>query len=496
MQLDLEVGNRSNLMLLASAATWKRLVLPRYQPARSFLQTKRLSPRQSVASVRASRSESDIQTGNLQTAPATPAADAEPPSSQPGRLFSNIDPSELTHRPGTVFASATLVAGTTVGAGILALPYSTQEAGFTASSAALTFAAVYNILTGLLIAEVSVNTMCQLGRGSTSIKTMAERTLGKAGANVTSASYIFLHYAMLSAYTARGGEIVGDWTHLPKAAMSIVFVGSLGLLCYKASPKLLDNFNSTLVIAILVCFGALLVSAGGNIEPTALSKANWSALPDTVPTLSLVCVYQNVVPVIASNLEGDIQKVRVAVCTGIAIPWVMFLAWDAAILGNLGNPHLQELMRSSGATDPLDLLTKSDPVVGPLIQFFSFAALTTSLIGFTLGLVDFVGDLLPIPSEKSRLYSYMASLLPPVFFGIAFPGAFFAALDVAGTYGVLLLFGVIPAAMAWSERYGETTLSRERVVGGGAPALLGIGGFAALVIGKELTQTVLNALPH
>ena len=47
----------------------------------------------------------------------------------------------------------------------------------------------------------------------------------------------------------------------------------------------------------------LLVSAGGNIEPTALSKANWSVLPETVPTLSLVCVYQNVVPVVASNLE-------------------------------------------------------------------------------------------------------------------------------------------------------------------------------------------------
>lgn len=54
---------------------------------------------------------------------------------------------------------------------------------------------------------------------------------------------------------ARGGEIVGDWTHQPNAAMSVAFVGSLGLLCYKASPRLLDNFNSTLVIAILVCFG-------------------------------------------------------------------------------------------------------------------------------------------------------------------------------------------------------------------------------------------------
>lgn len=47
----------------------------------------------------------------------------------------------------------------------------------------------------------------------------------------------------------------------------------------------------------------LLVSAGGNIEPAALTKANWAALPDAIPTLSLVCVYQNVVPVIASNLE-------------------------------------------------------------------------------------------------------------------------------------------------------------------------------------------------
>ncbi len=50
--------------------------------------------------------------------------------------------------------------------------------------------------------------------------------------------------------------------------------------------------------------------------------------------------------------------------------------------------------------------------------------------------------------------------------------------------------------MAWSERYNDTTLSRIRVVGGGAPALLGVGGFAALIIGKELTQSVLGALPH
>ncbi|KAK9868721.1 hypothetical protein WJX84_001096 [Apatococcus fuscideae] len=444
-----------------------------------------------------SEPETQTQSGSSQVPSAT-SLTTEISYSQEDKLFSTIDASAagLIHKPGTVFASATLVAGTTVGAGILALPYSTQDAGFTASAAALTFAAFYNIITGLLIAEVSVNTMCQLGRGSTSIKTMAERTLGKAGAKITSASYIFLHYAMLSAYVTRSGEIIGDWTHLSHPVMSIAFVGGLGALCFKAPSKLLDDFNSTLVIAILVTFGGLLVAAGGNIEPSALGKADWSALPETVPTLSLVCVYQNVVPVIASSLEGDIKKVRIAVCAGIAVPLVMFIAWDATILGNLGNPHLQEVMRTTGAKDPLDLLSKNDPVVGPLIQFFSLAALTTSLIGFTLGLVDFVGDSLPLPPKHSRLLSYLAALLPPAFFGVAFPDAFFSALDVAGTYGVLLLFGVIPAAMAWRERYGETTLSRMQVVGGGAPVLLGIGGFAAVVITKELSQTLINALPH
>lgn len=65
-----------------------------------------------------------------------------------------------------------------------------------------------------VICQVSVNTMCQLGRGSTSIKTMAERTLGKTGANVTAASYIFLHYAMLSAC-----EPLPSWCRRARAAL-------------------------------------------------------------------------------------------------------------------------------------------------------------------------------------------------------------------------------------------------------------------------------------
>ena len=39
------------------------------------------------------------------------------------------------------------------------------------------------------------------------------------------------------------------------------------------------------------------------MEARALWRTNWSAVPATLPVLSLAFVYQNVVPVIASNLE-------------------------------------------------------------------------------------------------------------------------------------------------------------------------------------------------
>ena len=69
---------------------------------------------------------------------------------RPGRLWSNLDPQTLERRKGSVGAAAVLVAGTTVGAGILALPTAAEESGFAASTAALAGGWLYCVATGLL----------------------------------------------------------------------------------------------------------------------------------------------------------------------------------------------------------------------------------------------------------------------------------------------------------------------------------------------------------
>ena len=55
---------------------------------------------------------------------------------------------------------------------------------------------------------------------------------------------------------------------------------------------------------------------------------------------------------------------------------------------------------------------------------------------------------------------------------------------------MLTLFGILPAAMAWSERYGDSTLTKIEIVPGGKPVLLLVGGTAAAIIVNEVAETV------
>lgn len=58
---------------------------------------------------------------------------------------------------------------------------------------------------------------------------------------------------------------------------------------------------------------------------------------------------------------------------------------------------------------------------------------------------------------------------------------------------MLVLFGVIPVAMAWSERYAGTTLaSGDELVPGGRATLLVVGGGAATLVLRELLLPVLS----
>lgn len=179
------------------------------------------------------------------------------------------------------------------------------------------------------------------------LQSMVERTLGKGGARFASATYIFLHYSLLVAYISRAGGSIASTTGQPLWLTAAVFASALAGLCYTASPRQLDTANTALLALVILSFLGLLWVALPGVSLENLQAGSWPAVVDTLPVVALAFVFQNVVPVVVTQLEGDVKKVRIAVWTGLAIPLVMFIGWEGAMLGSLApGMHLRLLIRT------------------------------------------------------------------------------------------------------------------------------------------------------
>lgn len=97
------------------------------------------------------------------------------------------------------FGGSLIVAGTSIGAGMLALPVVTGPAGFVPSIAVLVACWAFMTITGLLFAELSLWL-----KSDANILSMAKRTLGKPGLIATWVLYLFLFYSLTIAYMVGG----------------------------------------------------------------------------------------------------------------------------------------------------------------------------------------------------------------------------------------------------------------------------------------------------
>ncbi|WP_086757190.1 aromatic amino acid transport family protein [Nostoc sp. 106C] len=424
------------------------------------------------------------------------------------RLFSKLefDGKQLTHQPGSVLGSTALVAGTTVGAGILALPAVTLPSGVVPSTVLLIAVWLYALVSGLLIAEATLNTMRLAGRPSVGMLAMIENTLGFVGARIAGGTYLFLHYALLVAYTAQGGEILGSaianllgvQNAIPAWMGTTIFTLLFGGIMYFGRDKFIERLNSVFVAIVLASFVGLLLLAGGQVQTTQFLFQDWSAVSSAVSVMSVALFYHNVVPVVVTQLEGDTRKIRQSIFIGSVIPLIMFLAWNAVILGSVSPEIIQNTADGKTIFDPLQILRSggAGEWLGVLVSIFSEFAIATSFIGFVYGLLDFFQEIFFVTQVKfsSRLPLYSIILLPPMSFGVVNPNIFFTALDYAGTFSISVLGGIIPALMTWKQRQGQEHANKihQPLVPGGKATLIVMICLALAIIGKQIWSTIIT----
>lgn len=383
---------------------------------------------------------------------------------------------------------------------------------------------------GILIAEVNINTLCALEKSAVSFDSMVEETLGELGARVSGAAYVFIHYALLIAYILQGGSLLleylqpllGAGTVLPTIAGPLLFTPIAGGAILLSSEQQIETGNSILFAGVVASFLALVSLGLPNVDAALLARSDVVAVVPAIPICVLALVYHNVVPTVCFQLGCDAGKIRTAITAGAGIPALMFIIWNFVILGSVP-PELAEAANAAGTVfDPLVGLRASGDSFGSVVRAFSLLAIVTSFIGFAIGLQEYFADAfsgvlgldqtLTIAKDSDdstqtldvssaprftlaqRSVILAMTLVPPLGLALYDPSLFFTALDNAGTFGILVLFGILPAAMAWQQRYGlmegDYELPVPPLVPGGRFTLALMGGGAAAIIAFEIYERV------
>lgn len=381
--------------------------------------------------------------------------------------------------------SILIVAGTTIGAGMLAMPLAAAGTGFGVTLGLLFGLWALMCYTALLLLEVYQHVPADTGLGS-----LARRYLGRYGQWLTGFSMLFLMYALTAAYISGAGELLSsslsDWLAitLPPSAGVLLFtlVGG-AVVCIGTS--LVDLFNRFLFTAktiFLVLMLALLLPHIHQVNLLTLPLEKGLAL-SAIPVIFTSFGFHGSVPSIVSYMNGDIKKLRRVFMVGSFIPLVAYIFWQLATLGSIGSPALASLLAThAGLNGLLQAIREvvASPHVELAVHLFADLALATSFLGVALGLFDYLADLFQRKnSPMGRLQTGLLSFLPPLAFALFYPRGFVLALGYAGV-ALAVLALIIPSLLTMQCRK-HNPQSGYRVAGGQVVLWLVLGCGVAII---------------
>jgi len=386
-----------------------------------------------------------------------------------------------------------LVSGTTIGAGMLALPVITGYAGFFPSLFLLLLFWVYMTYTAFLVLEVNL-----WGGDHTNLISMAHKTLGRWGEAVSWVTYLFLLYALTTAYIAGSGPIIAEFIDGIFGYTVPPFVGSIPLLlifgfCVYRGTKTVDFVNRILMLGLVAAYVIMLIFITPHIHPQQLLHRDWKSLALAVSIVATSFGFHIIIPTLTTYLHKDVSQLKKTILIGSVIPLIVYILWELLTLGIIpleGNHGIEQGLQDGSNGAHLLSAFLGNPYLSWTARFFSFFAIVTSFLGVSLSLTDFLSDGLKIKkSKRGKDLLYLLTFGPPIAFTIMDPRAFLSALEYAGAFGVVIILGLIPALMVWKGRYHHHYPSRFKTPGGKI-TLVCVMVFSLLVIGLEIANKV------
>ena len=383
-----------------------------------------------------------------------------------------------------------LVIGTTIGAGMLALPIATAQMGFWASTLLLISCWLVMITCAFLFLEVNLWLP-----PSSNMVSMVGATLGRVGQVIAWLLYLLLLYSIISAYIAGGGDlfhyILGTMgLVIPLPAANVLFTALFGLVVY-LGIRTVDYVNRGLMS---VKMGALLILIALIVPFISHANLNdgqvkYILSPASISTAVVAFASLMIIPSLRSYFGEDIQSLKKAIFIGTLIPLICYILWNMVIMGVVpleGTPGLKALANSSASNSGLlaalaIILNKN--IITLIAKVFTSICMTTSFLSVSLSLSDFLADGFRVTKRgMGNVLVYSATFLPPVLVVLFYPNVFLRGIQYAGLCCFILMI-LFPPLMVWRGRYHHAIALENYQVRGGKFLLGLLLVFATLMIG-------------
>ncbi|MFC6276044.1 amino acid permease [Psittacicella hinzii] len=284
-----------------------------------------------------------------------------------------------------VLGSMLLVAGTTIGAGMLAMPINTASVGF-----GVTFIELFAFFILMLIPALCIAEACQFAPQGTTVAGLMRRTFGIVGyASNTILLYVFA-YSLASAYISAISSILAEILSVPdafKKIFTVLCLIPLGLIAV-ISTKVADIINQIMFYIMCLAFVVVITLSVKNINLSYLmtGPVSTQAVVKSLPLFFLTYGFHILVPSLADYLDRDTKALKVALIGGLAIPFVIFTVWNLAVHGQIPQEDLIKYAQSN-KVNIASYLNPESSTLQIFTTVFSLTALITSFIGLSTALI-------------------------------------------------------------------------------------------------------------
>lgn len=377
--------------------------------------------------------------------------------------------------------STLIVAGTTIGGGMLAMPLTSAGIGFGATLALLIGLWLLLCYSALLFVELYQTVDSAAGIGS-----LAEKYYGTFGRVIATTVLIIFLYAILSAYVSGGSSILSaflptivdiETTNRIAGVIFTLFFGAFIVLGTTSVDAINRLLFATKILAFILVLGLLLPNVSlNNLLEIPLDNA---LVISASPIFFTAFGFHGSIPSLNKYLEGNIKALRIAILVGTFIPLVAYVLWQLGTHGVLTQAEFVKILEQdptlNGLAQAVTQITGSQ-MIGAIVRIFSAFALITSFLGVGLGLLEALEDLLKrVNLPRGRKVLGVLTFLPPMLFAFFYPQGFITALGYAGQMFAFYAI-VLPIAMVWKLRKQHPDLPYR--VKGGSLAL-----WFALIVG-------------